>query len=190
MEVLGVTEDLTTPMGSTHQCARCQDEILLTDEVYVLQVVSATMNGDFQILPVQCEDEDYLYEPRFFDFECWEDSIQELLNLTSDIPPLLHEEAILECELCESGICLNEYFAQLVCGEIRRSAQTPDGHPTIHFEPIGGTTTLCLSCLKHINDDVHVMWDEGVDQDGECDEGTHSRCWRYGCEEEVCIKNQ
>lgn len=174
---------------SGHECSRCRDEIMLVDEVFALWVVVATSEGGFQIKYAESDDGDFLYEPQFFCFECWEESKEELFSLDDvGYPPVYDERSVIDCAFCDSAILLGEYFAQIVIGEIRCSKKSPNGEVAYYFHPIGDKDppNICISCLKLLNDEVVPMWEEGVDQNGECDHGTHFRCWRTGCDGENC----
>lgn len=170
---------------SGHECSRCQEKILFAEEVYVLWVVSACMNGEFQLRYAESEDGDFLYPPQFFCFSCWEECLEEFLALNEDVRPIYDEKGVLDCAFCDSSILLDEYFGQTNLGEIRCSEKTPNGEVAYHFHSLENSEppTICISCLKLLNDEVVAMWEEGVDQEGECDEGTHLRCWRITCTE-------
>lgn len=172
---------------SGHACRRCNEKIMLTEEVYLLWVMAAHMNGEFQVLPVESDEGDFLYPPQFFCFNCWEENCDDLINVEDKIQSVHNERGIFECVVCESDILIEEYFGQLLLGEIRCSQKMPNGEATNYFhwlengrEPL----CICISCLKLLNDEVIEMWEEGVDQEGECDLGTHMRCWRFGCDEQ------
>ena len=171
---------------SGKECTRCQEKIMLVEEVYLLWVVSAHMNGEIQILPVESDDEDFMFEPQFFCFSCWEANLEDLIQVDVedlDVHTVHDDRSVYECVVCDSGIRLDESFGQAVLGEIRYSKKEPNGEQTLYYHVIGmGLLPICISCLKLMNEEVIGMWDV-VDQEGECNEGTHMRCWRTGCHE-------
>ena len=167
---------------SGHECSRCREKIMLVEEVYLLWVVAARMNGSFQILPVESDEGDFLYPPQYFCFSCWEDNCEDLSNLENEIHQINDERGVCECIVCNSDILLNESFGQPILGEIRCSPRMPNDETTYYFHRLQKSELcICISCLKLLNDSVIEMWEEGVDQEGECEQGTHWRCWRSGC---------
>lgn len=165
------------------ECARCGDHIGFTDEVFLMTVVSATVDiSGLVYMPLASEDGDFLYEPRLFDLYCWEDVHENLQRAKEDVPPLLEPRSIIDCSVCESGIMQGESLALIAFGEIHCSNRCPNRKTTNTFasydkEPLH----ICLSCLRYLHDNECSMWEGEVQQDDECVDGTYSRCWRYGC---------
>jgi hypothetical protein len=168
---------------SGRTCARCDEKIMLLDEVYLLQVVVARMNGEFSIQPAESDEGDYLFEPILFCFSCWEENCEDLISLDEGQATIYDERGVFDCTVCDSSILTDEYFGQPLIGEIRCSERMPSGEVSHYFHYLEGNKEppcICISCLKRINDEVVEMWDD-VDQEGECDVGTHLRCWRTSC---------
>ena len=171
-----------------HACAKCSDAILLTYEVYLLRVVIPVVStdGGLEYMDVEAEDRDYMYEPRYFEFGCWEDVRDNLREDLENAPSIQDDKAILDCGICESGICRGEYLGLATWGEVRCSQRMPEGEATHIFELEDiSPFPICISCLSKMNDEI-CLWDDPVDQEGSCDEGTHQRCWRQGCMD-VCL---
>lgn len=179
---------------SEHECPSCSDQIMLVEEVYALWVVQATAEHGFQVSYAESADGDLLYTPQFFCFSCWETLVEDLLQAlaTDNNPPIRHDRGVFDCSLCGSSILPEEYFAQVTVGEIHHSEKVPNKELSFSFHVLTeNPQILCISCLKTLNDEVVEMWEGGVDQEDECDHGTHIRCWRNGCELDVCIhRNQ
>ena len=176
---------------SGHLCGRCNDPIMLVDEVYSLQVVIANIgeNGGIEFsLALNEAGDDCLYEPIFFEIDCMEASAEDLVDIIEDEEPLADPYGILQCSLCKSDIRQGEILGLAEWGEIRASTKTPNGEASYTFwTEDKNPKVLCIGCLKRMDDDVHELWDEGVDQQGECEVGTYSRCWRFGCNQEHCM---
>ena len=167
-------------------CAYDGDVIEYTDGVIVMLVIKPyIVEGQLLFFDVKTEDEDdYLYEPSFFHAKNWEEIDEQLRTYIGDRPALLHDNAILNCTYCKSGILQGETTGVATFGEIQRSQRNPDlktyGN---HFENLDrNPAILCVSCLMELNDEVQEIWPDGVCHDEECPEGTYVRCWRDGCE--------
>lgn len=175
-------EQVKATMGSDHDCACCNELILLTDEVVCMTiVVFGVNNGILERNPALADDQDFLYEPRFMEYECWEDVVNELYETLHDTPPIIAEGAVASCRICESSILLGEITGLAIKGELQYSPRMPEGVPTTTFDPQDPTPdTVCIVCLKKLADDYLNLWDE-VEQGNECSEGTSIRCWRFGC---------
>lgn len=171
---------------SEHTCDKCGSSIQYTDEIYMLQVVQPYIqSGQLLFAPVQAEDGDFLYEPCFLEFMCWEEVEEDMREKMEDHPPILDDFAILDCAICESGIRQWEYSGLAVYGELHCSKRSPDGNPTSIFDSQDPSPVVfCIACLKKIDESIE-LWDD-VDQNGECSEGTFIRCWRYGCDPSAC----
>jgi len=171
---------------SEHSCDKCGDSIQYTDEIYMLQVVQPYIqNGELLFGPVQADDGDFLYEPCFLEFSCWEELEEEMRDELENQPPILDDYSILDCAICDSGIRQWEFSGLAVFGEMHCSRRTPEGAPTSTFSAQDPSPTVfCISCLKKIDDKIE-LWGE-VEQNGECSEGTFIRCWRYGCDPSAC----
>ncbi len=170
---------------SGHACARCQRKIMLVEEVYLLWVVAARVNGGVNILPVESDEGDLLYPPQYFCFDCWEENCEGLTDYVDKIQPVYDDKGVFECSICDSAILIDESFGQPILGEFRCSVRQPDEEAAYYFHRLQERELcICIACLKILNDEVIEMWEEGVDQEGECDQGTHLRCWRVGCSQQ------
>lgn len=199
---LSLTEDefhdpelVKSIFGTGIECARSGDEICLTEEVYILQVVTLHQDQTGQIHFKAVEnpdDNDYLYEPRFFDWIKWENTVDDVKALKEDERvPILNDSVygIYKCDYCCSHIVEGDFTGMAAHGEIRNSKRTPNKEGTHVWAQLDTKPQFfCISCLKLINDEVTTLWDQGVDQQGECDQGTHYRCWRYGCPDDCDFK--
>lgn len=194
-ETVGVSDDSEVfefIYDSGHECARCGEKIMLVDEVYLLMVVAAHMNGEFQVLPAESDDGDFLYPPQFFCFTCWEECCEDLISTDSEVSTIYDERSVFDCTVCDSSILMDEYFAQPFIGEIRCAEKMPNGevaHYWFNLDENREPACICISCLKLLNDEVVKMWD-CVDQDNECERGTQLRCWRTGCEEQCDLSDE
>lgn len=165
------------------ECSKCADDVGYTDEVFLLTVVSPMVAPEGVLYQVLTSDDgDYLYEPQVFDIICWEEVEEDARNAAADVPPVLEPRAILDCSICESGIMQGETMALATFGEIHCSQRAPNRKSTNTFKVYSNEPRIvCLSCLRYIDEDVVTMWQGEVQQGDECREGTHQRCWRYGC---------
>lgn len=169
---------------SGKECADCEDHILFSDEVFLITVVRPSVSLDgLSYNIVESDDNDFLYEPRFFDVECWENQLEDLREHMENRPPILELRAILDCSICASGIKENELIGLVTFGEIQHSERCPDGEATSKFVPMDpDPTIICTACLWYMNENVIRLWEGSVQNVDECEEGTFIRCWRYGCD--------
>jgi hypothetical protein len=167
---------------SGHVCRSCLDTILYADEVYLLQVgYAAIQPSGIEVCPIDG------YNPHFFEFTCWEHVIEELRETVEDLPPLIDDYAVLECSCCSSGIREMEVMGLATYGELHCSKRSPEDQGTPTFSSLDDSpTVICISCLKRLSEDFR-LWPH-ISQGNECAEGTHFRCWRYGCSE-FCMVN-
>ncbi|GAF95522.1 unnamed protein product [marine sediment metagenome] len=178
-------EDLySTP----HGCASCEDQLFLTDELVLVQVVYTNALPD----RIECYDIDngeggFTYEPYFVHLDCWENFMEELDELTEHTPPTPDLLSIYDCSQCKSGIRAWETSCLVTPGELRRSPRAPEGVQGIHFDNcLGEPQLICISCITRMNDEVFEMW-EDFSHNGECSEGSHIRCWRgNACHDNGC----
>ena len=182
-----------SPTG--HHCsAACGDPISFADEVFVLTIVVATLTDSGLIYSpaVTADQRDYLYEPCFFCLECWESILEMLEELKTDEPPIAYEHAVLPCGVCASGIGAGEVLGLATFGEVHISKRAPNGeNDTSTFALMDNNPrALCIGCLDVLNRDIiNGLWNGRVTQNNECDEGTHTRCWRFGCPAEGTCGN-
>jgi hypothetical protein len=179
-------DDPGTPMWSTTKldCSSCGERLSYTEEVYSLSVVGAQVTESGLIyIPLMVEN-DHMYEPLFFCFGCWEQDKESLQELAEDQPPIEDDYAVLECDICGSGIREGELLGVSVFGEIHLSKRSPNGEKNSDtFEGMDpNPDAMCVVCLQRLGGDViDELWDGGIYQHLECPEGTFARCWRHGC---------
>lgn len=127
---------------------------------------------------------DYLYEPAIFQGKNWDEVEEKFEIYARGKRAESNPNAIVHCRYCKSGILAGETTGVGLLGEIHRSQRNPNLEPDantferLSTEPI----VICISCMLDLNVDHHEMWADGVCHDSECQEGTHARCWRDGCE--------
>jgi hypothetical protein len=172
-------DELAEMYRTPHSCASCEDDLFLTDELVLVQVVYPNFVGTH----VECYDIDngqggFVHEPYFLHLDCWESLMEELDELTEDTPPILDPLSIYDCSHCKSGIRAWETSCLVTPGELRYSPRVPNGVHTIHFDNcLGEPQLMCISCILRMNEEVFEMW-EVFSHNGECSEGSHRRCWR------------
>jgi hypothetical protein len=183
-------------MRTEHECAVCCEKICFTDEIVVLTVVVMTLeivDGELKVSysPMEADDGDFLYEPRFLEYECWEDTVDEMVSQLEDKPPIEDPESAVECRICKSGIRLGELMGLATKGELLSSARLPDGMPSTTFDAQDPQPDpVCVACLRFMSTNIVDLW-ESVEHNDECEEGTEIRCWRQGCQGKAgCILNQ
>jgi hypothetical protein len=170
-------------MRTDHACACCGDTILFSDESVVITVVVPTIGPDATLVfePVLADDGDYFYEPRFLEFGCWENVVNEVCEELQDTPPIVDHESVTSCKICESGIRLGEIMGLATKGELLCSSRLPDGVETTTFDAQDpAPDVICIVCLQNLSANVIDLW-ESIEQGNECPEGTEIRCWRLGC---------
>lgn len=175
---------------SQFSCTLCGEAIAYKEEVFVLTVVLAQMTERGVLYsPLLFEDGDFLYEPHFLCFNCCEESLEELHDLLTDVPPLEDEYTIIDCSQCKSGVRAGEVIGLITHGELAVSKRSPNGvNGGSTFEVMDDDPrALCISCLNRLsNDVVDELWADRVQQYQECAEGTELRCWRNGCSADAC----
>lgn len=177
------SESLQHPTG--HICSDCGENLNYNDEVWLLEVRQPQVfHGKVVQHKVIDEDDpqgDYLFDPYFFCFKCWETMYKGLKEDVEDEPPFADAMAVVECACCGSGVREWEYAGIFTLGELQPSKREPNGVRGANFVPIAPHDTLCTYCLVLLNDGYITMWDH-FSQNNECSECTQLRCWR----EETC----
>lgn len=170
------------------KCAHCEEQMVYAEEAFSLNIVKTQVTAEgLNFLPYILEDNPY--KNCMFDFECWEGAEEELRELKADVPPILDDYAILECDVCECGIREDEVLGLVSHGEVHRSPRDPttDTFVAMDDDPL----VLCISCLHSLDVDiVQDLWDYRIAEHEECEEGTFARCWRYGCSADGKCKNK
>jgi hypothetical protein len=172
------------------KCRYCGDSLRFTDEVYVLSDSTCVLTEEGVTYNPTEEDMEFRNAPCFFCFDCWEECEENIRLLKEDEPPVADDYAVLECDICESGIRDGEVLGTAVFGEVHLSKRVPHGErATTIFESMDpNPTVVCVGCLYTMHRDVVEVWDQALSQGGECDDGTVMRCWRYGCGPGTCKK--
>lgn len=176
-------EDLCFVYHAGHQCAECHEELLVTDELVLLQIVIPQLNEMQQLVypPFETAEGNYAYEPYFFHSMCW-DTIEERLHalLEEENCETIHDQySFRVCNSCKSGLRLLEPVALVSAGEFQASKRSPNGERTVCFIPYEPTRFYCLSCIRAVNDEFLEMWDH-ISYQGECVQCTYQRIWRDG----------
>ncbi len=169
--------------ASDHICGYCGKDIHTVEEIKLLQVVYATGHQHaVNFLAVSDERGEFQYTPYFFHFMCWEEITESLEEFLDEREPVFDAagQGTCECTGCTADIRSWETMGLVSFGELRRSNLMPNGESTFYFDECNTKPhTLCISCLKLINDEILEMW-KGLNHNGECAQGTQARCWRDG----------
>ena len=170
--------------NSGKHCAECGNELLLTEAAVLIQIVLPQLNESRQVVypPFEGADGAFAYEPYFYHAECWAANHEALDNLLSEYDcRAVHDDySFMTCQLCHSGLRLNEPVALVSSGEMRASRRSPNGDssPTFYTHP-NGVEVLCLACIRTLNDELMEMWPH-ISYGGECPQCTYDRIWRTG----------
>jgi hypothetical protein len=156
------------------------DPLTFTEEVFLLQIVQIQLYSGEPIFHhiIDEETQDFIFDPYFFHFECWEDLLDDLKKEVEDQPPIQDAYSAFKCKTCGSGIREWEYAGMATYGEFHVSRRFPDGEMTARFQPCGKADIYCLYCLSVVNHAELEMWDD-LSQHGECMDCVHLRCWRF-----------
>lgn len=175
--------DILQPSPTGHICSDCEADITYTEETFLIEIVQPQVVGPTVFCyPVKDEHDpegDFLYEPHYYCFKCWENHYDELRKEVADSPPVNDPQSDIECVCCASGIRSWEQAGMLTLGEFHLSKRAPNGVRGPRFEPVSKPEILCLYCLSIFNDNYIIMWDD-LSQDGECCDCILARCWRHG----------
>ena len=116
---------------------------------------------------------------------CWDTVEAAMVDELCDTPPVETTDDPIKCYFCDSAVMLGEPcgWAQLNKVKASRRRPTVNGAALAPYtlEPIDDGYTICLPCLRIINDNIVTMWCKGVSYDNECDECTARRCWLHSC---------
>lgn len=166
-----------------HICGDCGKELKYTEECWLLQIAQPQRIDSKTVYHVVIDEldasGDFLFDPYFFCFNCFENLYEGHKSEIEDEPPVKDEESPFECVCCGSGIREWEYAGTFSVGEFHPSKRAPNGVRGPHFTPTCEPELICLYCLVLINEGFIAMWDE-LTQFGECDDCIQLRCWRYG----------
>ena len=175
-------------------CVNCGEDLHLTDEIFLLQVVLPGYNEQGLLdLFIVTEGDDYKYDPQFFHLECWEElwfGMEEHIEEFQSPPPTDDRNKVAKCHGCSAQIDVYETSGMLSFGELRCDQHLPDGQPIILFDSCNVRPHLiCIECLHTFNSDLFEMWPT-VSHGAVCSYGIHTRCWRQGtcqyeCQEQL-----
>lgn len=167
-------------INTTQICSECGELLTFTEEIYLLQIMQPHLQeGRGALNPVlDDEDDDFVYEPHFLHFECWESVVEELRKTVEDKPPVADAQSPFACPVCESGIREWELVGVATIGELHVSKRAPTGQHGEDFQTIGPPDVFCLPCLHNINLEITEFWNEQLSQEGECELCLFGRCWR------------
>jgi hypothetical protein len=172
-----------------HSCtaAFCEEAIRFADEIYMLTVEVAVPTNDGKIThsPLVANDEDFMYEPVFYCAGCWQSIIEDLREIVDNTPPVGDAQSVIECSICRSGIRSGEVFSKVTFGEFRSPDRNPEGSLQAVFCTLGKPSIICAPCINTLGENISEIWGDPVKQNNECTEGTHKRCWRYGCSADI-----
>lgn len=166
-------------------CAECGSDLKLTEEIFLLRVVQPVRSpSGVQNVDILNQDEDYLYAPTFFCFDCWEELQEELQESMEDIPPVMDVGGIIECDICRSDILPEETMVVADFGELHWSERNPSGAYTIKFVEMQKDVHVCVSCARNMEESRSTpIWELEINPKPGlqvCAEGLFERCWRYG----------
>jgi hypothetical protein len=166
------------------RCVSCNDHLHFTEEAVLLKVMYPSIEAGEEALKDFVVDEgenvgDYYYTPLFFEFACWEELAESLRLMVEDAPPVRHRTELLRCDFCDCSICEDEIMGTAYVGEFHVSNRLPNGEVTTKFDTSANPYHVCIGCLVLLNDQELELWDDELNQGGECQECTHIRCWRY-----------
>lgn len=146
---------------STLVCPCCQEPIMYTDEIFLLEVTESAQDGGQIVTQSVLDDEgDYRYPPSVVHLECWEEMLEQIREGTEDAPPVACENGILFCWQCESTIGSFEPYVSLTFGEVHVSHREPNGQFTEHLERLKRADAVCLSCMVHVVEDYLDDWED------------------------------
>jgi hypothetical protein len=172
-----------------HICANCGSNIKYGEECWLIQIVQPQLFDGRALFHVIINEEDvdgdFLFEPYFFCFGCWESGYSDLKDQNEDEPPVKDEQGLspFECVCCGSDIREWEYAGTFTLGEFRISKRAPNNIRGPRFVPNCNPELLCFYDLVLLNEGFVEMWDpetEPLTQFGECNDCIQLRCWRYG----------
>jgi len=169
---------------SKERCVACDDHLHFTEEIVLLKVMYPAIEGGNEVLKNFVVEDgenpgDFYYTPLFFEFECWEQTAESLREMVENAPPVRDKHELMRCDFCDCSICENEILGCAYIGELHVSNKLPNGEVTTKFVSIANPYHVCVGCLVLLNDQELDLWDEDINQTGECQECTHIRCWRY-----------
>lgn len=152
---------LNNVFETERMCPCCQEYIVYTDEVFILEVIEAAQDGGSILTqPLLDVDGDYEFEPYILHLMCWEEVLEQIREATQDQPPVECANGILLCSCCKSTIAAFEPFISARLAEIHVSRRCPSGNPTDTIETYGSLDPVCLACIVFVFEDHFEDWDD------------------------------
>jgi len=149
---------------SEQECPCCQELILYTAEVFLLEIdQAAIVNGDLVIEPIQDAEGDYQFRPYILHLECMEEVIEQIREATEDQPPVAAEDPVLQCSQCGSTINQLEPFAASTFAEVQVSQRRPGGDAAEKILALDNAKPICLACMVHVIEDHFEDWEDLLD---------------------------
>jgi hypothetical protein len=183
VEALSIDDDMEYMYYAGRNCSDCSEDLMLTDDVVLVQVVIPKVENGQVVFPVfENPDGSYAYEPYVFHDHCWGENVDLMRASLEEAGwlPKPDQYAFCRCAYCDSGIRVGEPMGFISYGQLTTSKRVPNGEVSVTFEEgKGQAERVCLSCLRVINDEVIEMW-ERLSYGGECAECTYERIWRDG----------
>lgn len=165
-------------------CSKCEGEIRVTEEMFVITFVRPYM-GELGVELIEVyPDGRRIEDAALFCFSCWEETKEDAQEACEDVPPMEEHGGLASCDICKSDILQGETMAVETMGEMHWSQRCPSGDPTIIFEPPDVGLHICIACVdnmdfEHIRpgftDRIEVMDSEDFNT---CHQGLQRRCWR------------
>ena len=144
-----------------HMCPCCQEYLVYTDEVYLVEVTEAAQDGGrIATQPMISDEGDYLYEPYIMHFQCWEEVLEQIREATQDQPPVECVDGILFCKCCGSTIGNFEPYVAAYIGEIRVSQRSPNLTKNDKIERYPDADPICLACIVHVFEEHFEDWED------------------------------
>jgi len=155
--------DAEPEFDSGQRCSICGEALLLTEEVFCLELRQAWVEGgELQTFPLLDADGEPEFTSYIFHFECWESATHELGEQVEDIPALTSLEKLLECTECGNSITAWDPYCAVTFGELHASKRRPSGAPAVHFTGLSRPLPLCLVCVARLIDECFDDWEDGV----------------------------
>lgn len=158
-EELEEAEESNIWFRTDHICPCCQEYLLYTDEIFLLEAVEAAQDGgEIVCAPFLDAAGDYLFEPLIVHLECWEEICEQIREIKADELPVEIESGIIYCTQCDSTIGSFEPFVSATFGEIQVSQRRPSGSSANKVERIGRMDPVCMACMVLVIEDYLENW--------------------------------
>jgi hypothetical protein len=147
-------EEIDLSGMSIHECPCCSEQLALTEEVFLLEVMeSEQSHGEIITRPLTGADGDYQYEPLFLHYMCWDECLEIIRSEKEFQPPYASADGILFCSVCESTISSGEPYVSATFGELRYSGKAPEGEDEQRFERLQKPMPVCVACMVYVIED-------------------------------------